>query len=268
MRPAQIAQSGTRRSSGSHWGRWAEERKVRRKEMVSLSPRARRRRVLPRLSLSTAVRIHHRHHRVRHPVVDDDVAGRLSRATAAGRQLAPRRLRARGDDGTISLPRTFRSCCRATPMQILSTSAAFLIAAICAGLMGYAIQRGATCTVAAMDEVVRKKSINRLAALVEASLWVVGGLLIAQSLHARSARCREATVLPTRRSPAARCWASARTCVNKACVFGAIARLGSGEGIRGHTARVLCGLLERALHFLVSGPREAVVRAPSRRRTG
>jgi toxin CptA len=43
-------------------------------------------------------------------------------------------------------------------VQILLTSAAFLIAAVCAGLMGYAIQRGATCTVAAVDEVVSKRS--------------------------------------------------------------------------------------------------------------
>ena len=47
-------------------------------------------------------------------------------------------------------------------MQILLTSAAFLIAAVCAGLMGYAIQRGATCTVAAVDEVVSKRRFNRL----------------------------------------------------------------------------------------------------------
>src|SRR5262252_325894 len=72
---------------------------------------------------------------------------------------------------------------RHTDMDILLASAAFAISAICAGLMGYAIQRGATCTVAAMDEVVRKRGFNRLASMLEASLWVVGGLLIAQSLN-------------------------------------------------------------------------------------
>ena len=112
-------------------------------------------------------------------------------------------------------------------MQILLTSAAFLIAAICAGLMGYAIQRGATCTVAAMDEVVRKKSINRLAALVEASLWVVGGLLIAQSLHALGKMPGGYGV--TYATIVGGALLGFGAYVNKACVFGAIARLGSGE---------------------------------------
>ena len=75
-------------------------------------------------------------------------------------------------------------------MPILLTSIAFLVAAICAGLMGYAIQRGATCTVAAMDELVRRRSVNRLAAMVEASLWVLGGLLLAQGLHVLGKRER------------------------------------------------------------------------------
>ena len=112
-------------------------------------------------------------------------------------------------------------------MEILLTSAAFAVAAVCAGLMGYAIQRGATCTVAAMDEVVRRRGFNRLASMLEASLWVVGGLLIAQALH----------LLP--RMPAGYAITYVTVLggallgfgayVNKACVFGAIARLGSGE---------------------------------------
>ena len=112
-------------------------------------------------------------------------------------------------------------------MEILLTGAAFVISAICAGLMGYAIQRGATCTVAAMDEVVRKRGFNRLASMLEASLWVVGGLLIAQTQH----------LLP--KMPAGYAITSVTVLggallgfgayVNKACVFGAIARLGSGE---------------------------------------
>src|SRR5689334_11154994 len=68
-------------------------------------------------------------------------------------------------------------------MQILLVSAAFVISLLCAGVMGFAIQRGATCTVAAVDEFVSKRRLNRLISLVEASLWVVGGLLIAQALH-------------------------------------------------------------------------------------
>jgi toxin CptA len=112
-------------------------------------------------------------------------------------------------------------------MSIVLASTAFAIAALCAGLMGYAIQRGATCTVAAMDEVVTKRSARRLASLVEAALWVGGGLLLAQALG----------MLP--RMPAGYA-ASGWTVlggallgfgawINGACVFGAIARLGSGQ---------------------------------------
>ena len=64
-------------------------------------------------------------------------------------------------------------------MEILLISVVFAIAAICAGLMGFAIQRGATCTVAAMDDVVRRRKFSRLGSMVEAALWVLGGLLIA-----------------------------------------------------------------------------------------
>ena len=112
-------------------------------------------------------------------------------------------------------------------MEIVVTSFAFIVAAFCAGLMGFAIQRGATCTVAAVEEAVNKRRLNRLISMVEASLWVVGGLLIAQSLH----------LLP--KMPAAYAVSHLTVLggvllglgayVNGACVFGAIARLGSGE---------------------------------------
>jgi toxin CptA len=112
-------------------------------------------------------------------------------------------------------------------MEIVLTSLAFIVSALCAGIMGFAIQRGATCTVAAVDEVVTKRRFNRLISMVEASLWVVGGLLIAQTLH----------VLPT--MPAGYALNGLTVIggillgvgayINGACVFGAIARLGSGE---------------------------------------
>jgi len=112
-------------------------------------------------------------------------------------------------------------------MPILLTSAAFIAAAICAAIMGYAIQRGATCTVAAMDEVVRARSCKRIVSMLEASLWVASGLLIAQTLQVLG------------RMPAGYPLGAATLLggallgigayVNRACVFGAIARLGSGE---------------------------------------
>src|SRR5205085_4494162 len=113
------------------------------------------------------------------------------------------------------------------PMEIVLTSIAFLAAAFLAGVMGFAIQRGATCTVAAMDELVSKRRIHRLGSIVEASLWVVGGLLIAQALH----------LLPRMPAGYEIGWLTIvgamllglGAFINGACVFGAIARLGNGE---------------------------------------
>ena len=112
-------------------------------------------------------------------------------------------------------------------MEILLTSFAFLVAALCAGVMGFAMQRGATCTVAAVDEVVSNRTVQRLTSLVEASVWVAGGLLVAQALQ----------LLPSMPSgyPLNR-WTvlggallGLGAFINRACVFGAIARFGSGE---------------------------------------
>src|SRR3954469_7596911 len=112
-------------------------------------------------------------------------------------------------------------------MPIVLSSLAFLIALGCAAIMGFAIQRGATCTVAAMDEVVTSRRFTRLVAMIEASLWVAGGLALAQAFH----------LLP--KMPAAYevgvhtvlggMLLGLGAFVNRACVFGAIARLGSGE---------------------------------------
>ena len=112
-------------------------------------------------------------------------------------------------------------------MPIVLSSLAFLVAALCAGVMGYAIQRGATCTVAAVDEVVTQRTFARLLSLLEAALWVAGGLVVAEALH----------VLP--KMPAGYAvsgWTviggallGLGAYINGACVFGAIARFGSGE---------------------------------------
>jgi hypothetical protein len=112
-------------------------------------------------------------------------------------------------------------------MELALTGAAFLIGAICAGLMGFAIQRGATCAVAAMDEVVRKRTFTRLGSMVEASLWVLGGLFIAQAFHALAQMPAGYAITWTTILGGALLGIGAF--VNGACVFGAIARLGSGE---------------------------------------
>jgi hypothetical protein len=112
-------------------------------------------------------------------------------------------------------------------MDIVLASLAFVAAALCAGTMGFAIQRGATCTVAAVGEVVSERSFRRLVALLEAALWVGGGLLVAQALH----------VLPKMPAGyAVSAWTivggallGLGAFVNRACVFGAVAKFGSGS---------------------------------------
>jgi hypothetical protein len=59
----------------------------------------------------------------------------------------------------------------------------FVIAFGLAGLLGFAIQRGGVCTVAAIDEILVHRRTGRFLALLEASLWVLGGLLIFWSLR-------------------------------------------------------------------------------------
>jgi Sulphur transport len=112
-------------------------------------------------------------------------------------------------------------------MTLAVSSPAFAVAALCAGVMGLAIQRGATCTVAAVDELINKRRANRWLALLEASLWVAGGLLVAQAFG----------VLPQMPPGYAVTWATVGggvllglgAYINGACVFGAIARFGSGQ---------------------------------------
>lgn len=110
---------------------------------------------------------------------------------------------------------------------IALASGAFAVAALCAAAMGFSIQRGATCTVAAVDELLTRGSARRLVSLVEASIWVAAGLLVAQA----------AGVLP-RMPPgyALTGWTvlggallGLGAFVTGACVFGAVARFGSGQ---------------------------------------
>ena len=102
-----------------------------------------------------------------------------------------------------------------------------LTAALLASTMGYAIQRGATCTVAAVDEVLTKGRAHRLHALLEAAVWVLGGLLIARALGFASPMPVGYAITAWTVLGAALLGLGAA--VNRACVFGAVARFGSGE---------------------------------------
>jgi toxin CptA len=110
---------------------------------------------------------------------------------------------------------------------------AFTLALLCAAVMGLAIQRGATCTVAAVEDLLAGGKQRRLLALVEAALWVGVGLLVVRELIGPMA-------LPV--GYALNGWTlagatllGAGALVNGACVFGAIARLGSGQWAYGAT---------------------------------
>ena len=105
--------------------------------------------------------------------------------------------------------------------------ALFVLAVLAAGAMGFAIQRGGTCTVAAVDEVLSQRRAHRLAAMLEASLWVAGGLAIAQLLHV--AGSMPGGVAIDGWTVAGGVVLGLGAWINGACVFGAVARLGSGE---------------------------------------
>src|ERR1043166_5837204 len=101
------------------------------------------------------------------------------------------------------------------------------IAFVCAALMGFAIQRGGTCLVAAVDEVVAKRRFNRLLALGEASLLVAAGMVAAQLLGALPMEPR--AFEPTGWTVLGGMIMGLGAYVAGACVFGAIARIGNGE---------------------------------------
>lgn len=107
-------------------------------------------------------------------------------------------------------------------------AAAFAGAAACALLMGAAIQRGATCTVAAVNELMDQRRATRLRSLLEASLWVAGGLLLWRALAATPPSLPMPSSL-TGWTLLGAALLGLGAFVNQACVFGAIARLGNGD---------------------------------------
>lgn len=103
----------------------------------------------------------------------------------------------------------------------------FFIALAAAGIVGFANQRGGTCAVAAIEEIVERRRFTRLLALLEASLWVGAGLLLMNAI----------SVLPSvppgyepgRSTIAGGILFGLGAFVNRACLFGTIAHLGNGE---------------------------------------
>lgn len=104
---------------------------------------------------------------------------------------------------------------------------AFLIAIIAVGIMGFANQRGGTCTVAAFEEVIFEGRFKRLIALFEASLWAGAGFVLLDAAGLLAA-------VPANYAAGVRTMAGGvlfgiGAFVNGSCIFGSVARLGSGE---------------------------------------
>lgn len=112
-------------------------------------------------------------------------------------------------------------------MEPMLQGLAFALAMACAGAMGLAIQRGATCTVAAVDELLRTGRPSKVLALLEAALWVGTGMLVARALGLAP---------PLAAGVAVSAWTllgalllGLGAVLNQACVVGTVARLGSGQ---------------------------------------
>lgn len=103
-----------------------------------------------------------------------------------------------------------------------------LLVAVCAvGVMGFANQRGGTCTVAAVEEVIRYGGFTRLLAVLEAALWVGCGLVVLQALGALPAI--PAGYTPRLLTVGGAILFGLGAVINGACLFGTVARFGSGE---------------------------------------
>jgi toxin CptA len=103
------------------------------------------------------------------------------------------------------------------------------LALLCAGTMGFAIQRGATCTVAAVAETLTQRKLNRLVAMIEAAIWVLGGLLLGNAFGLMGSMPLGYALSAWTVAGAALLGVGAA--VNRACVIGAIARFGNGEWV-------------------------------------
>lgn len=102
-----------------------------------------------------------------------------------------------------------------------------LLAAALVSLMGFAVQRGATCTVAAVDEMLTHRRAHRVQALASAAIWAGGILGLALLVGALPA-----PLVAHAAGPGALVGGillGLGAWINRACVFGAVARFGSGE---------------------------------------
>jgi Sulphur transport len=103
----------------------------------------------------------------------------------------------------------------------------FVIAILISFLMGLAIQRGGTCTVAAIHEIVHKRTANRVKALIETALWVLAGELILAKAGLFHLSIQNWQIIPATILGALLLGLGAF--INGACTVGTIARIGNRE---------------------------------------
>lgn len=109
--------------------------------------------------------------------------------------------------------------CPVTPAMAVTAGLVFVI--------GIAIQRGNTCTVVAIDDLVHRRSWHRIEAIAFIWFLVAGGLALMEGVTGRS---------PVPAAVPVAAWSvlgglvlGAGAVVNGACSTGTIARIGSGE---------------------------------------
>lgn len=109
----------------------------------------------------------------------------------------------------------------------LPASAALLTALPLVFVLGMAIQRGNTCTVVAVDDIVHHRSPDRFLAIASAWFLVAGGLVL---MNMATGLTVKAKVFPvTVWSVIGGVLLGLGAVVNGACTTGTIARIGSGE---------------------------------------
>ena len=109
------------------------------------------------------------------------------------------------------------------------TSHAFplLVALTCAGVMGLAVQRGGTCAVAAVEEVVTQQNYRRFRALAEAVFWSAGLMALAFFVFGKAVPVRTFGV--TEWTVLGGVLLGLGAWINGACVFGTVAAIGGGD---------------------------------------
>lgn len=112
-------------------------------------------------------------------------------------------------------------------------SEALLISLPLVFLLGTAIQRGNTCTVVAVDDIVHRKSWDRFLAIASAWFLVAGGLVLLSMATGSEVTGRAFPV--TIWSVVGGVLLGVGAVVNGACTTGTIARIGSGEYVFGLT---------------------------------